>query len=57
MCAEHEDIVLLKVDWDHNKPIARPLGVKVTPDLYLLLLHAMTWACTPFKKWEYAWCT
>lgn len=29
MCAENDDIVLLKVDWDQNKPIARPLGVKV----------------------------
>lgn len=33
MCAENEDIVLLKVDWDQNKPIARPLGVKVSPKL------------------------
>ena len=37
MCAENEDIVLLKVDWDQNKPIARPLGVKVT--LHMLFLH------------------
>ena len=30
LCEEHDDIVLLKVDWDQNKPIARPLGVKVS---------------------------
>ena len=29
MCQEHDDIVLLKVDWDQNKAIARPLAVKV----------------------------
>lgn len=31
LCEEHDDLVLLKVDWDQNKPIARPLGVKVLP--------------------------
>ncbi|KAL3136885.1 hypothetical protein ABBQ32_006497 [Trebouxia sp. C0010 RCD-2024] len=31
ICTENEDIVVLKVDWDQNKPIARPLGVKVLP--------------------------
>ena len=56
MCAENEDIVLLKVDWDQNKAIARPLGVKVTPRFcspYMrLLTHAMIWACLPFiSKW------
>lgn len=25
--------MVLKVDWDQNKPIARPLGVKVNPEL------------------------
>ncbi len=29
ICEDNDDIVLLKVDWDQNKPIARPLGVKV----------------------------
>ncbi|DBB04658.1 TPA: hypothetical protein ACH3X1_012721 [Trebouxia sp. C0004] len=31
ICEDNDDIVLLKVDWDQNKPIARPLGVKVLP--------------------------
>lgn len=39
MCAENEDIVLLKVDWDQNKPIARPLGVKVTLQFHMVFLH------------------
>ena len=30
MCQEHDDIVLLKVDWDQNTAIARPLAVKVS---------------------------
>ena len=30
LCEDNDDIVLLKIDWDQNKPIARPLGVKVS---------------------------
>ena len=50
MCAENDDIVLLKVDWDQNKAIARPLGVKVSPQLGALncgcFTHATTWAAS-----------
>ena len=38
MCADNEDIMLLKVDWDQNKPIARPLGVKVSQKLAVILM-------------------
>lgn len=31
LCEDNDDVVLLKIDWDQNKPIARPLGVKVLP--------------------------
>ena len=46
LCEEHDDIVLLKVDWDQNKPIARPLGVKVgvTAHIAQSKLHVLCFA-------------
>jgi len=31
LCTDNPDITILKVDWDQNKQIAKPLGVKVLP--------------------------
>ena len=58
MCAENEDIVLLKVDWDQNKPIARPLGVKVTSEFHTLFLRTCLHTDTPtvhVKRGESTW--
>ena len=58
MCAENEDIVLLKVDWDQNKPVARPLGVKVISTFHRLLLHTchdMEMRIIHAKEGEYTW--
>lgn len=43
LCTDNEDILVLKVDWDQNKPIARALGVKVSQS------HVAIVACNASK--------
>lgn len=42
LCTDNPDITILKVDWDQNKQIAKPLGVKVHMR-FIYARFAVTW--------------
>lgn len=43
LCTDNEDITILKVDWDQNKQIAKPLGVKVYTPLCTCMFSVHAW--------------